>query len=117
MTPAILAALEEAALEAIDSVHDMDVTHQDYASAVAKRVLELVGPMELEWAKEANSPYHKSGRYTVYQAGSVLGAPTNWLVDFGNSTRRWEPTLEAAQSAAQAHADAAHWKNTKIGGV
>ena len=25
-------------------------------------------------------------------------------------------TLEAAQAAAQAHADAAHWANTKIGG-
>jgi len=29
---------------------------------------------------------------------------------------RFFPTLEAAQAAAQAHADAAHWANTKIGG-
>ena len=86
------------------------------AMSQAAAVLELVGPRKLEWAKEANSPYHKSGRYTVYQTGSVLGAPTNWRVDFGNSIRRWEPTLEAAQAAAQAHADAAHWANTKIGG-
>ena len=65
--------LIDAAEGAIDNVHDMDVTHHDYAVSVADAILELikgaVKPLEWRIAHDhwaAGSPY---GLYSVGDAG------------------------------------------------
>ena len=96
----------------------------DYPSTlIAAAVLELVGPRELVWVWDVNmcaySVVH-SGKYYVqwddeagaWYASLELGDDENpIIIDPGDL-----PDISSAQSAAQAHADAAHWANTKIGG-
>ena len=95
----------------------------DYPSTlIAAAVLELVGPRPLVWdvfecGRGAKATAWRKANYLItrwsdgrfelvesypgYQGDNIAGA--------------FMPTLEAAQAAAQAHADAAHWANTKIG--
>jgi len=93
------------------------------AMSQAAAVLELVGPKPLVWdvfecGRGAKATAWRKANYLItrwsdgrfelvesypgYQGDNIAGA--------------FMPTLEAAQAAAQAHADAAHWANTKIGG-
>jgi len=92
-------------------------------SQAAAAVLELIRPKPLVWdvfecGRGAKATAWRKANYLItrwsdgrfelvesypgYQGDNIAGA--------------FMPTLEAAQAAAQAHADAAHWKNTKIGG-
>ena len=88
------------------------------AMSQAAAVLELVGPKPLVWVKSHWEMY-TAGAYTI-NLMHWPDTPTdhklyieqeNGVEFIGNY-----PTIEAAQAAAQAHADAAHWANTKIGG-
>ena len=92
-------------------------------SQAAAAVLELIRPKPLVWdvfecGRGAKATAWRKANYLItrwsdgrfelvesypgYQGDNIAGA--------------FMPTLEAAQAAAQAHADAAHWANTKIGG-
>ena len=96
------------------------------AMSQAAAVLELVGPKPLLWASIPITKEHEGlaglwlcswgplGQYQVHMFDTdpshvMLNGPD--IVPTGI-----HGTLEAAQAAAQAHADAAHWANTNIGG-
>ena len=92
------------------------------AMSQAAAVLELVGPRELVWEmldEDGNwwrSPAPLFGSIRVENYGS--GFTVNWSAPGITDTLvcgNW-PDAKAAQAAAQSHADAAHWANTKIGG-
>ena len=89
--------------EAIDRVHDMDVTHRDYAEAAADAVLGMVVP--LEWLG-GGSRYH-AGDYVIEDISSprreirrLLRASfgTQYICDFSG-----DRPIEAAKAAAYAH--------------
>lgn len=88
------------------------------AMSQAAAVLELVGPEPLMWGQRG--PQYWAAE-TVAGMCYILEYPGNAMPfkldarDYSSHMSR-HPTLEAAQSAAQAHADAAHWANTRIGG-
>jgi len=98
---------------AMNDVHDMDVTFRDYAKAAAEAVLDLCGPKPLTWEVTGVDRY-STKNYDVKVVTDGNGwatCPENWP-PFGGYPY---PTLEAAQSAAQTHYDAAHWAGTKLG--
>ena len=118
--PAILETL----VKVIAKAYDNALMHGERDAAAA--VLELVGPRELEWASIPITKEHEGlaglwlcswgplGQYQVHMFDTdpsyvMLNGPD--IVPTGI-----HGTIEAAQAAAQAHADAAHWNNTKIGG-
>ena len=74
----------------------------------AAAVLELVGPRPLKWMNNGN---HWAGGlgWVVRKMGG------QYVLTKASRFDQYFPTLEAAQAAAQAHADAAHWANTQIG--
>ena len=81
------------------------------AMSQAAAVLELVGPRELVWVQVDNvlpRVVYKSGPYNAWPDGT-------WRKIGVTGGAAINPTLESAQAAAQAHADAAHWANTQIG--
>ena len=74
----------------------------------AAAVMELVGPKPLVWMR--NGTHWACGRgYVVRQQYS------RYVLTIRNQFDQTFDTLEAAQAAAQAHADAAHWANTQLG--
>ena len=75
----------------------------------AAAVVEMVGPKPLHWMNNGN---HWAGGlgWVVRKMGG------QYVLTKASRFDQYFDTLEAAQSAAQAHADAAHWANTKIGG-
>ena len=80
----------------------------------AAAVLELVGPRTLVWESMG---HHMDGEADTtcrrYSIRYLDGVGHTWrCIDGGFG---YSPSGKAAQAAAQAHADAAHWKNTKIG--
>ena len=79
----------------------------------AAAVLELVGPKPLVWSMPDKNGWRRAGEYHL---GPCNTAERQWGYGLVLSKISWHPTLEAAQAAAQAHADAAHWANTQIGG-
>ncbi len=96
------------------------------AMSQAAAVLELVGPRPLVWGM-----VHHRGTDFIEARSSITGTYSLRCTERGYTIiwlneRPLHPvvhgahfsygTLEAAQAAAQAHADAAHWANTKIGG-
>lgn len=112
-------AILEALAAKMEEIWNDDLSFEDQAAAV----LELVGPNPLEWdvfecGRGAKATAWRKANYLItrwsdgrfelvesypgYQGDNIAGA--------------FMPTLEAAQSDAQSHADAAHWANTKIGG-
>ena len=114
--PAILEAL----VKAISAAYDDALMHGEREAAAA--VLELVGPKPLVWdvfecGRGAKATAWRKANYLItrwsdgrfelvesypgYQGDNIAGA--------------FMPTIEAAKSAAQAHADAAHWANTPLG--
>ena len=80
----------------------------EQAEEAARAVLDLAGPQRLVWRGKLQPTAHPyfieprdNGTYNLY-FGSWRGQ-----LAFGL------PTLEAAQAAAQAHADEAWWSQTK----
>ena len=86
------------------------------APQAATAVLELCGPKRLVWnLSGGHSLDHES--HTVPTSYTVRYAYQNgwkWAC-LGRGAYGWETSPEAAQAAAQAHADAAHWGNTALG--
>lgn len=118
--PAILEALIFMTHEIIDRVYDEDGTHRDMADEIAAAVLELVGPRELMWEAEYIAATGLNNWTCKTPHGNELrvfrawwGMQNVWGYVFDGE---FYYTDVAAQAAAQAHADAAHWANTKIGG-
>ncbi len=107
-------AILEALAAKMEEIWNDDLSFADQAAAV----LELVGPRPLVWGQRG--PQYWAAE-TVAGMCYILEYPGNAMPfkldarDYSSHMSR-HPTLEAAKSAAQAHADAAHWKNTKIGG-
>ena len=57
--------------DAIDSVHDMDVTHRDYANAAAYAVLGMIKP--LEWKEHPDWSDHLcASNYEIAFSGNGL---------------------------------------------
>ena len=84
------------------------------SNQIAAAVLELVGPRKLVWESMG---HHMDGEADTtcrrYSIRYLDGVGHTWrCIDGGFG---YSPSGKAAQAAAQAHADAAHWKNTKIG--
>ena len=81
-------------------------------------LLELVGPRKLVWAKIHWENY--TSRPYLINIMHWPDTPTDHKLyiekDDGDNFLGNFPTIEAAKSAAQAHADAAHWNNARIGG-
>lgn len=84
----------------------------------AAAVLELVGPKPLVWHSPCAGLYRADAALGLYEVIFAEETSMCFRVAGGvfHRLRVMGDTLEAAQAAAQAHADAAHWKNTKIGG-
>ncbi len=94
------------------------------AMSQAAAVLALVGPKPLVWLVLGDG-----NPRDIYSSLSIAASPYGpYFIGHSpksgdqycwsgpcNSGGRWFPTLAAAQAAAQAHADAAHWANTKLG--
>ena len=85
---------------AIDSVHDLDVTHRDYAEASADAIIAAIKP--LEWERPAMM--HES--VTMEEAaflGVIYQAWGGGAVTVGNDHHigNWGRTLEAAKYAAE----------------
>lgn len=99
--------LIEAAETAIDNVHDMDVTHHDYAVSVADAILELLkGAVKpLEWS-ERNDPNEiciaadcSWGRYKIVDLGEYgIGVYT----PRSGPAMVYSENVESAKAAAQA---------------
>lgn len=121
--PAILEALADAVRSTPIPECQSGAAYHKWSKTIAAAVLELVGPRPLVWdvfecGRGAKATAWRKANYLItrwsdgrfelvesypgYQGDNIAGA--------------FMPTLEAAQAAAQAHADAAHWANTKIGG-
>ena len=108
--PAILETLAAK----MEEIWNDDLSFADQAAAV----LELVGPRKLEWTKHPNARIWRCtrGEY-AYKVFGVGHKPT-W--DFDSLKGDYKSSVveytDEGFADAQAHADAAHWKNTKIGG-
>lgn len=87
MSNALREKLADIALEGIDAVHDMDVTHDAYAWSIADKLIAALPGMvkPLEWVVETSRGvnYHRAGGMTIKE------------VD--------KSQLEAAKAAAQTH--------------
>jgi hypothetical protein len=87
------------------------------ASAAAAVVLDLCGPKPLEWiggsAITANGTWYLFFRTAFDNVGEEFRS--QYTLTMSNDFSRKFATLEAAQAAAQAHHEAAHWANTKMG--
>ena len=88
------------------------------AMSQAAAVLELVGPKHLKWHSPCAGLYRADAALGLYEVIFAEETSMCFRVAGGvfHRLRVMGDTLEAAQAAAQAHADAAHWANTKIGG-
>ena len=114
MTSPIYTALYEAISDAMDNVADMDTTRQDFAKAATEAAMKACGPRELVWMHPSDGTIHDENcRYEIERDGRLWRLIKG--VTGGGSYIGHFGTLEAAKSAAQSHADAAHWANTVIG--
>ena len=88
------------------------------AMSQAAAVLDLVGPKPLVWHSPCAGLYRADAPFGLYEVIFAEETSMCFRVAGGvfHRLRVIGDTLEAAQAAAQAHADAEHWKNTKIGG-
>ena len=121
---AILEALTDAIRDACNGTPEA-ATEAEVTEAIAAAVLELCGPEPLVWKTLSDG----KGRYRLDSAISAarhanglyfVSLPCNSGSDYywsgpAHSVGKYYPTLEAAQAAAQSHADAAHWNNTPLG--
>jgi|VirMetMinimDraft_7_1064189.scaffolds.fasta_scaffold93843_2 hypothetical protein len=114
MNDKIKAALAEAIDAAMDDVHDIDVTHADYARAGAAAVMALVGPKQLEWEYPSDGSAHDVDcRYEVALDGKYWRLVKG--VTGGGAYIGHFPDRAAAQAAAQSHRDAAWWGQSVLG--
>ena len=117
-------AILDALTAKMEEIWNDDLSFADQAAAV----LELVGPEPLEWDGVADDCFvtcvMDNFSYDLI-VSDTLERPCDhvWSAYYCRNGHRDIPitrgkasTLEAAQAAAQAHADAAHWANTNIGG-
>ena len=102
--PAILEALTAK----MEEIWNDDLSFEDQAAAV----LELVGPKPLVWSMPDKNGWRRAGEYHL---GPCNTAERQWGFGLVLSKISWHPTIESAQAAAQAHADAAHWANCPLG--
>ena len=124
---AILDALADAVRSTPIPECQSGAAYHKWSKTIAAAVLELVGPRKLEWKTLGDG----KGRYRLDSSISVArhayglyfvslhcnsGSDYYWSGP-AYSGSKYYPTLEAAQSAAQAHADAAHWANTALGAM
>lgn len=83
----------------------------------AAAVLDLCGPKPLEWHR--GSAVSSNGtRYLVARTDFDDGCGEFWYIYINDKPAGklgQHNSDEAAQAAAQAHADAAHWANTPMG--
>lgn len=96
---------------------DHDDRTRDVFLRYATAVLDLCGPKLLEWRHPSSANFRKGECFHARCAThhhAVHKKQDGWWYNVDSKTY---PTLEAAQAAAQAHADAAHWANTKMGGA
>ena len=100
-------AILEALTAKMEEIWNDDLSFEDQAAAV----LELVGPKSLQFADEMGD-----GVLTSREKRTIYRCFPQEDGRFFVSHCGFFPTLEAAQAAAQAHADAAHWAQSKIGG-
>jgi len=77
----------------------------------AAAVLDLCGPKPLVWRVEPRHGWKVGVAYAGPDA-HIIRKDEGW-----NFKGNVYPSLEAAQAAAQAHADAEHWRNTRMGDV
>jgi hypothetical protein len=102
-----------------------DVADEKSFQDIAAAVMALVGPKPLVWVGNEDDCYitcdmgHKD--YDL-QVCDTLERPCDYVwsasyieTGMGRPVNLGIGTLELAQAAAQAHADAAHWENTLIG--
>ena len=108
--PAILEALTAK----MEEIWNDDLSFEDQAAAV----LELVGPKPLVWEAyaqgEISRPNDVHPEYCTAPSVSKERAG-EWRLRGPWIGFNYYPTKEAAQAAAQAHADAAHWANCPLG--
>ena len=117
--PAILEAL----VKAISAAYDDALMHGEREAAAA--VLELIRPRKLEWTKHDYGTTTAKAQVGIYRAcePNSGGLWAWWLYSWwprsgcilAEGIPQGYPSLEAAQAAAQSHADAAHWNNTPLG--
>ena len=114
--PAILEALADAIRGACNGTPDA-ATEAEVTDAIAAAVLDLVGPKPLVWQSNI---YGDATAYVAHHNGKKYVYGVDFEGEFYAQTPDGEtdhPTIEAAQSAAQAYADAAHWANTALGAM
>ena len=97
-------AILEALTAKMEEIWNDDLSFADQAAAV----LELVKPKPLHWMNNGN---HWAGGlgWVVRKMGG------QYVLTKASRFDQYFDTIELAQAAAQAHADAAHWNNTKLG--
>jgi len=83
----------------------------DDEKEIAAAVLDLCGPKPLIWQR--NGDHWACGRDGLV----IRKIASRFTLTRRNAFGQDFETLEAAQAAAQAHADAAHWANTRMGDV
>lgn len=97
----------------MEKIYNDDLSFEGQAAAV----LELVGPKPLVW--HYGSAVSSNGtRYLVARTDFDDGCGEFWYIYIdGKPAGKMgqHNSEEAAQAAAQSHADAAHWANTKMG--
>lgn len=105
-----LTRLTEAALEGINSVHDIDVTLDDYARAAAEAMLaalpECVTP--LVWVEERGLDYviFRAGSTLttdLYSCGTDADGDSYWCLNSGPFFELDSGGYKAAKAAADAH--------------
>ena len=115
---AMIEALRRAIVDAVEEAFETDDCPNEAAAAA---VLELVKPKRLVWESlsgsgqfyRANAPLFGSVRVENYGRGfNVLWSVPGYCDTLVPGSFA---SAEAAQAAAQAHADAAHWANTALG--
>ena len=83
----------------------------DDEKEIAAAVLDLCGPKPLIWQR--NGDHWACGRDGLV----IRKIASRFTLTRRNAFGQDFATPEAAQAAAQAHADAAHWGNTRMGDV
>jgi len=107
----------KAKLAAVIGAAIIGKTSTQGASDAAAAVLDLCGPKPLEWQRDETNcciwDCHSADSNQYRLLYSERHGDYTVLID-----GKWVlyDTLEAAQAAAQEHADAAHWANTPMGG-
>ena len=77
----------------------------------AAAVLDLCGPKPLIWKR--NGDHWACGREGLV----IRKIASRFTLTRRNAFDQTFDTIKAAKAAAQAHADAAHWANTRMGDV